>query len=249
MDVEIKRDGLKLHGVLETPATPSYDIVILMHGFTGDLGYQKTALLAQIAQSLHEAGLATIRFDFNGCGKSEGQFSKMTMPNEIADGQAILTYTKSLPNIRRIYLLGHSQGGVVASMLAGYYPEDIAKLVLLAPAATLKDDAQKGQLMGVKYNPDAIPETLTLDDGTVVGGFYLRTAQTLPIYEVAQHYAGPVCLMHGDQDKVVDMVASKRYHAIYQHSELHIVAGATHQFREATRSETLKLVTRFLING
>ncbi|WP_412989629.1 alpha/beta hydrolase [Pediococcus siamensis] len=246
MDVEIKRDGLTLHGLLETPAAKTYDIAVLMHGFTGNLGYDKTDLLAEVARTLQAQGLATIRFDFNGCGKSDGRFQDMTIPSEIADGKAILDYTRKLPHIRHIYLVGHSQGGVVASMLAGYYPEVITRLVLLAPAATLKDDALKGNLMGVTYNPKKIPETLNLREDVVVGGFYLRTAQMLPIYEVAQRYRGPVCVIHGDADTVVDKIASKRYHAVYDDSELHIIAHGTHQFQEAARPQVLRIVSDFL---
>lgn len=246
MNVEIKRDGLILRGLLEAPSTNEYDIAILMHGFTGDLGYKKTDLLAQVAQRLHEYGIATIRFDFNGHGKSDGRFQDMTVSNEVADGNAILTYTRKLPHVRKIYLIGHSQGGVVASMLAGYYPEYISKLVLLAPAATLKEDAQNGELQGTTYRPHHIPDTLPTKKHLIVGGFYLRTAQMLPIYEVAQQYTGPVCLIHGDADTVVNKKASERYHDVYQNSELHIVSGGSHQFKGAARSQALQVMTIFL---
>ncbi len=249
MNVEVKRDGLILRGLLETPDTDEYDIAILMHGFTGNLGYQKTDLLEQVAKKLHEQGIATIRFDFNGHGKSDGQFQDMTVLNEIADGSAILTFTRNLPHVRKIYLIGHSQGGVVASMLAGYYPEYISKLALLAPAATLKEDAQKGDLQGTAYNPNQIPDTLPIKKGLMVGGFYLRTAQTLPIYEVAKQYTGPVCLIHGDADTVVNKKASERYHQVYQNSELHIVEGGSHRFEYKARKQALQAVTDFFKNS
>lgn len=126
----------------------------------------------------------------------------MTVVNEIADAKAVLD--KALAwCYSRIVLAGHSQGGVVASMLAGYYPDVIDQLVLMAPAATLKMDAQQGVLQGATYDPQHIPAYLDIRDGLKVGGFYLRTAQQLPIYEVAQQYAGPVTLIHGTADQVV----------------------------------------------
>ena len=51
----------------------------------------------------------------------------MTVLNEIEDANAILNYVKTDPHVRNIYLVGHSQGGVVASMLAGLYPDLIKK--------------------------------------------------------------------------------------------------------------------------
>ena len=72
----------------------------------------------------------------------------MTVCNEIADGKAILDYVRTDPHVRDIFLVGHSQGGVVASMLAGLYPDVVKKVVLLAPAAQLKDEAiLRAQLM------------------------------------------------------------------------------------------------------
>ena len=81
-------------------------------------------------------GIASVRFDFNGHGQSDGSFTDMTVMNEVSDGRAILDYVRQMPQVEHIYLLGHSQGGVVASMLAGYYHEYIDKLVLMSPAAT-----------------------------------------------------------------------------------------------------------------
>lgn len=49
-------------------------------------------------------------------------------------------------------------------MLAGLYPDIIKKVVLLAPAAQLKDDALKGDTQGATYNPDRIPATVPLGD-------------------------------------------------------------------------------------
>src|SRR5699024_4288083 len=176
------------------------NLVILMHGFTSNRGMEPSQLLYQLAQRFVAEGLGTLRFDFNVHGESDGRFQDMTVLNEIADGKAILDYARSLGGVKNIYLLGHSQGGVVASMLAGYYPEKIAKLALLAPAATLKDDALKGDTQGYTYDPQNIPDTLPIKKGLILGGFYLRTAQTLPIYEVASQYHGPVCLVHGLKD-------------------------------------------------
>ncbi|WP_048000580.1 alpha/beta fold hydrolase [Lactiplantibacillus herbarum] len=241
MDLVIKRDGLDLQARLEEPAVVGSTLAILMHGFTADMGYDETRIIPRLAAALLEHGVATLRFDFNGHGRSAGRFQDMTVLNEIADAKAVLDYALTL-NYQRIILIGHSQGGVVASMLAGYYPEQIAQLILLAPAATLKSDAQKGVLQGSTYDPKHVPAELSLVNGLMVGGFYLRTAQTLPIYEIAQQYTGPVELIHGTADTVVDPQASERYHEIYQNSHLHRLAGADHSFMGAAGTEAIQVV-------
>lgn len=245
MQVMIKRDGLNLRGILELPDQDNYDLVILMHGFTANCGYESNDLLYQIANTLLENEYASLRVDFNGHGKSDGKLVDMTVLNEIADGKAILDYVKTLNGVNNIYLLGHSQGGVVASMLAGYYPEVFKGVILMAPAATLKDDALKGTLMGQTYDPDNIPEKICLADKEI-GGFYFRIAQQLPIYEVAKNYQGSVCLIHGDNDEVVAPIAATRYHDCYQNSVLHIIKDADHGFHDKMRTKAIEIVMNFI---
>lgn len=54
MNVELKRDGLTLRGELLLPEKDSYDIAILMHGFTGN---RNGELLTALADALLEKGL------------------------------------------------------------------------------------------------------------------------------------------------------------------------------------------------
>lgn len=248
MDVEIKRDGLTLRGTLVKPKADKFDMVVLMHGFTSNRGIEPDQLLYQLAQRFEEKGLATLRFDFNGHGTSDGKFVDMTVLNEIGDGKAILDYARNIKGVDHLYFLGHSQGGVVASMIAGYYHDKIDKLALLAPAATLKDDALKGSTQGYTYDPQNIPDTLPIKKGLTLGGFYLRTAQTLPIYDVAKEYHGPVCLIHGLKDTVVDHIASTRYDDVYTNDELHLLADADHGFGiNNSRQEALDIATEFML--
>lgn len=243
MKVEIKRDGLILRGDLELPDQEEYDIVILMHGFTGQ---RNNDILLAIKDQLLDQGVASLRVDFNGHGESDGLLQDMTVLNELADAKAILDYVKSLDHIKDIYILGHSQGGVVASMMAGYYPDVFKKVVLMAPAATLKDDALKGVCMDATYDPHHIPDTLSVR-GDTIGGFYFRIAQSLPIYEIAALYKGPVLLIHGDHDQTVNMIASQRYHDVYQNSTLYIQKDADHRFMAPFTQEAAKTAVDFII--
>ena len=57
----------------------------------------------------------------------------MTVLNEIEDANAILKYVKKDKHVRKIFLLGHSQGGVIASILAGLYPDIVDGLNFEVP--------------------------------------------------------------------------------------------------------------------
>ncbi|MDO4855448.1 MAG: alpha/beta fold hydrolase [Limosilactobacillus gorillae] len=249
MEVSIERDGLTLRGLLEgSNQVHNKRIAILMHGFKGDLGYTEESLLNQVAHRLNAQGLATLRFDFAGCGHSDGRFLDMTVFSEILDGMKIIEYARQRVGAKEIILVGHSQGGVVASMLAAYFRDVITKLVLLAPAATLKDDALIGTCQGTNYDPKHIPATVNVG-GFAVGGDYFRTAQLLPIYETAQHFAGPVLMIHGLADTVVDPRASQKYNIMYQNGTIHFIKGASHQLNGDgdQRTQTLQLVADFLV--
>lgn len=244
--ITIQRDGLTLVGDREEVFGESYDMAIIMHGFTAN---RNTALLKQVADNLRNENVASVRFDFNGHGESEGKFEDMTVPNEIADANAILNYVRTDPHVKNIFLVGHSQGGVIASMLAGLYPDIIKKVVLMAPAASLKDDALKGNTQGAKYDPHHIPNTVPLVGnkiGMKVGGFYLRTAQVLPIYEVSSRFTGPVSIIDGTNDQVVDPKYSKKYNEVYQNSELHMIKDADHRFSGEYKDIAAKLASDFL---
>lgn len=247
METTIKRDGLNLHGLLEgTEKIENDTIAILMHGFKGDLGYDDSKILYALSHYLNDQGLPTIRFDFDGCGKSDGKFEDMTVYSEILDGIKILDYVRNTVKAKHIYLVGHSQGGVVASMMAGYYRDVIEKLALLAPAATLKSDALDGVCQGSTYDPMHIPETVNVG-GFEVGGAYFRTTQSLPIYQTAEHYNREVLLIHGLADKVVSPNASRKFHTLLPKSELHLIPDEGHMFNGKNRPEVLKLVSEFLI--
>lgn len=240
--ITIQRDGLTLVGEREEPFGEIYDMAILMHGFTTN---KNTPLLRQIADNLRDENVASVRFDFDGHGESDGKFEDMTVPSEIADAKAILDYVRTDPHVRDIFLIGHSQGGVVASMLAGLYPDIIKKVVLMAPAAQLKDDALNGNTQGSEYNPDHIPNTVPLR-GHKLGGFYLRTAQVLPIYEISERYNGPVSIIVGTNDQVVDPKYSRKYHEVYTNSQLNEIDGADHSFTGEYEQKAAQIASDFV---
>ena len=242
-------DGSKgsLSCVLTYPSTDeqtSFPVAILMHGFMAN---KKLEPLKSISKKLSSLGIASIRFDFNGHGKSEGKFSEMTVLNEIEDAKKVFSYVHSLPQTSKIAFLGHSQGGVVAGMLAGQLAgtgSEPACLVQLAPAAVLKDDALNGVLMNKKYDPQNPPEILRVMFHKV-GKQYFTVAQTLPIYEETAKYRGPVCLIHGTNDKIVPVEYSERYKAVYNDCELHIIEKENHILSKH-RQEIIDLSCSFL---
>ena len=216
-------------------------IAVLMHGFMAN---KKLEPLKSIANELESRGIASMRFDFDGHGESEGRFRDMTVLTELDDARHMIDYVRQAGAYDSIALVGHSQGGVVAGMIAGELGDEIKALVQLAPAAVLKDDALQGVLMGKHYDPSNPPETLTVFFHRVGKGYFLA-AQSLPIYEQSSLYKGPVLLIHGTKDKIVPHSYSERYDQVYSNSQLQLYEGENH-FLSKCRKAIVRQTVDFL---
>lgn len=244
--LSIDGDHGKLSAILQTPDNQkNYPLVIICHGFTAN---KEHLLLTSLADELQTRGIASIRFDFNGHGASDGDFQDMTVLNEIEDAKKIYDYASKLPNVTSISIAGHSQGGVVASMVAGELGvKKIKAVVLMAPAAVLRDDAIRGNLFGIKYdslNPPEFVEISTPHGNYKVGRDYILTAQTLPIYETAEKFTGSELMIHGTGDIVVPYTYSLSYKKVLSRGEVKLLDKADHSFH-GEESRVAKIAAEF----
>lgn len=211
------------------PATDRCPMVILMHGIFSSKDYNP---MPALAKGLAQAGIASIRFDFDGHGKSEGRMQDMTIGKELADARAVWEYVRALPYVDGIGLLGHSQGGVIASMTAGRLAADGTPpdgLVLIAPGSVIKNACQNGKFFNATFDPKDPPEFIRCWGFMKLGREYLLTTQELDIYGTAEAYEGPVRILHGTRDGIVPMWCSERFAETYgDRSELVTVEGENH---------------------
>ena len=228
------------------PETDRCTMVILMHGIFSSKDYNP---MPAIAKGLAKAGIASLRFDFNGHGTSEGRMQDMTIEKEIADAMAVYDYVKALPYVSEIGFLGHSQGGVVASMAAGRLAaqgQDVPKrLVLIAPGAVIKNACQNGKFFNARFDPKDPPEFIRCWGFMKLGREYLLTTQDLDIYGTAAAYEGQVRILHGTKDKIVPMWCSEKYQEIYgDRAELVVIKGENHTITNR-RDEVVRRIVEF----
>lgn len=93
-----------------------------------------------LTAALNAAGIAVVRYDKRGCGDSTGDLAAASVPELIDDARAIVKYVKTRADvdIRRIALIGLSQGAVISPAVA-VKDGGIAALVLLGPPAMRLD--------------------------------------------------------------------------------------------------------------
>ena len=222
-------------------------MVILSHGFGGDMTFH---LWEPIIQVLNENGIGVLRYDFNGCGQSEGEFQNMTVLNENEDLLCVISYVRALPVTENISLVGHSQGGVVTSMVSGDCgSEQIKCEVLLSAAAVLREDAIRGITQGAHFDPWHLDQPYyELPRGLKLGRAYIQSAMTLPIYETASAYNGSALIINGMADQVVPYTYAQLYNKVINNSELILIPGEDHTYTIAP-NYAVKLVTDWLIKA
>jgi pimeloyl-ACP methyl ester carboxylesterase len=86
-----------------------------------------------LADALTRRGIAVLRCDDRGVGKSTGEFAKATSEDFASDALAGVAFLKGRKDVnsKAIGLIGHSEGGIVAPMAASQSP-DVAYIVLMA---------------------------------------------------------------------------------------------------------------------
>ena len=220
-------DGIRLNAVLDMPTEKAEKcpLVIVIHGFTG---HSEERHIAVAAKTMNDLGYATLRADMYGHGKSGGQFRDHTLYKWVTNALAVIDFARKLDFVTDLYLCGHSQGGLTV-MLAAALKHDIIKgIIPLSPAIMIPELARKGELLGLNFDPDHIPETLAAWDGRKLNGNYARIAQTIHVEEAIDRYAGPVLLVHGDQDEAVPVRYSIEAAAAYRNARLVVISGDTH---------------------
>ena len=132
-----EEDSVRLSGTLTLPSNKGkFPVVILITGSgpqnrDEELFNHKPFLV--LADHLTKKGIAVLRFDDRGVGKSTGTFGNATTMNFATDVESAIQYLKTRKEIKKkkIGLIGHSEGGVIASIVANS-SDDVDFIVLLA---------------------------------------------------------------------------------------------------------------------
>ena len=134
---ENKNAGISLAGTLTLPKKDGvFPVVILISGSGPQnrdeelLGHKPFLVLSDY---LTRNGIAVLRYDDRGVEQSKGDFTMATSADFATDVESAISYLKTRKeiNIKKIGLIGHSEGGLIAPMVAST-SKDVAFIVLLA---------------------------------------------------------------------------------------------------------------------
>lgn len=173
--------GVSPVGTLSYPSTGGpFPGVVLVAG-TGahdrDAGMSLHKTLAVLADHLTRQGFAVLRYDKRGVGLTGGKrHPDSTTDDYAADALAAVRFLKIQPNVRasQVGIVGHSEGGIIASMAAAQAPADLGFIVMLGGTGLPGIDIKSLQ-DAVARRADGMDESLVL----------LNRSQERELFEIA----------------------------------------------------------------
>lgn len=213
-DLRISCRGQRICAVLHQPSPDRKGpCVILSHGLVSSMESPKFRLLAD---TFVREGMAALRFDFRGCGSSDGDLRDTTVSGRVEDLEAVLEHLRhELGWGGPVGLLGSSMGGYV-SLLVFAKREDIGAVCVWATPFDLEG------LSELREDPEM---------ASIGPAFYedLRNHDLSSIGPRIHH----LLVIHGQRDEVVPELHARRIYAVGSEPKgLHILPDADHRFTD-----------------
>ena len=162
-EITLNSGGIKLAGTLCLPSPEGrFPCVLMIHG-SGPLDRNENARGAHlnvfntIAHYLADKGIASLRYDKRGCGKSGGSYWDTGFYDLIQDAKIAYDclYKHESVQADRIFLLGHSEGGYIAPKISLTYTS-VAGLILIAASVQKLEKVLKEQVQIFKHNVEGV---------------------------------------------------------------------------------------------
>lgn len=211
--------------------------IVFLPGYASDMAGTKAVALEAWAQA---RGRAYLRFDYAGCGESEGEFEDETLASWRDDVLHLLDSVATGP----VVLVGSSMGGWIALLVAKLRPERVAGLVLIAPAPDFTDwgFTQDEKLAILQDGRLEQPSPYSPEPTLFTRGFwYTGEANRVMIGEVPIDV--PVRIVQGQRDDDVPWERSVQLAALLRSDDvqLHLVKDGDHRL---SRAQDLALIVR-----
>ncbi|WP_340101341.1 alpha/beta hydrolase [Salinibaculum salinum] len=212
---EVEVDGQSVVGV--THPAPGDRWLVFCHGFLSD----KSGSYEERCRRAVDAGYNAIRFDFRGCGDSDGAFVDQTLSDKLADLQAVLDHVDPV----RYALFGSSFGGKVAFHTA--VADD--RVTAVATRAPVTYNRAFDEYRDTVENKGVV----TFEDGRAVDSTFFADFETYDFTAVTERLDVPVAIFHGRDDDSVDIEDSfDAASALPGDVLLEAFAGEGHRFTE-----------------
>lgn len=273
--IEFMSDNYKLAGTFMTPdETKALPAVLLLPGSgqtNRDDNAKKLAInvFPQIAEAMNGWGIASLRYDKRGVGESEGDYWRSDLNDRIADANAAIKWLKAQDDVdsEKIYVLGHSEGALIATSIAAGRTA-VAGAILLAGSAKTGEETllwQGEQIVGnltgfskwlvdhlhidpLQKQQQALEKIKKSTKDTyriqLIQRINAKWMRQFLAYDPERDLANihvPVLAITGEKDIQVDPADLERMKELVKGSfEPHLVPDVTHLLRTDSGAPTLK---------
>ncbi len=223
--------GLRLYWRRYTPAQPRATVAVLPGG--GDHGARYPGLTAALVR----AGMEVALLDFRGHGRSAGRrFHVERYEDDLSDADAFLDHVRAGAAGRKLFVVGHSQGGLIAALWMTAAPRTVAGVVLSSPFFRLKLKPPVAKVLAARALGKVVPwmpiatglraDQLTSDpemqrwiDADPLYGraatprWFLESQRVQQeVLDRAARFEAPLLTLAGGADGIADPAAMRAFH-------------------------------------
>jgi len=216
----------KLVGIETVPSIKKekYPTVILAHGFGANK--EESGMFNKIAENLSQAGILVFRFDFSGCGESDGDYSNTSLSKLTSDFSKILDFVRTQPKVDNssIGLLGQSLG---TSIIVAIEPK--VKSIIMMGSTPYPQEALI-KLFGKGYNPNGL-STRIKPSGTItkIESQFWKDFDKYKLLDSIKNIHCPILFIHGEKDDKAPLSGMETYfNNANEPKDKIIIEGADH---------------------
>jgi alpha-beta hydrolase superfamily lysophospholipase len=262
------RDGIRLFWHTERAAAPSGHVAVV-HGYAEHLGRH-----SEVMRALAAGGYTVHLLDCRGHGQSGGKRAHIDAFDEyLSDLDLFLTRVKEQSGAAPLFLLGHSQGGLIAARYLLDHPDAVRGVVLASPYLRLKLKVSPVKILAGKLmsrllpalpmrnelNPEQLTRDVRIQTATRADPLYQKiatprwftesTAAQETVLRRATEFVTPFLLLFGGADPIADPAAGREFfeHATSKDKQYKQYDGFLHElFHEPERDRVFRDVVGWL---
>lgn len=229
-------DGLDLFEQRWQPDKDAKAVIVILHGYA-----EHSGRYAHVADYLVNHGYAVATFDLRSHGRSDGKNTFIRSFDEfLSDTDLFVKRVTERHPRQKLFLLGHSMGGLIASLFVVTRKPDVKGLMLSGASLKISDEISPLLVKLSSVIGAILPKLPTIRlDGTAVsrdpevvkkydsdplnyrGGIPARTGAEFnrgvkQIQEQMEAITLPLLIMHGTADRLADPEGSKQ---LYQRAQ------------------------------